>query len=137
MIKRSLPVGGRMTLETGRGHLRCFVIRIGRTVVVSQVAVDTLCRRALKDTTDMTLLTCSLHMLSGQWERRRVVIKRSLPVGGRMTLETGGGHLRRFVIRIGRTVVVSQVAVDTLCRRALKDAADVTLLTCRLHMLSG
>ncbi len=137
VIKARLPVGGRMALETGGRHLRGFVIRIGRAVVIRQVAIDTLRGRAFKDATDMALLTRGLHVLPGQRERRCIVIKARLPVGGRMALETGGRHLRGFVIRIGRAVVIRQVAVDTLRGRAFKDATDMALLTRGLHMLPG
>ncbi len=85
----------------------------------------------------MALVAAGLNVLAREREARVVVIVVCIPVGGRMALETGGRHLRGFVIRIGRAVVIRQVAVDTLRGRAFKDATDMALLTRGLHMLPG
>ena len=57
------------------------------------------------------------------------MIKACIPVTCRMALKACGRHLRGFVIRIGRAVVIRQVAIDALRGRALKDATDMALLT--------
>ena len=126
-----------MALETGCRELRCFMIRIGRASVIGQVTIDTLRRRPLEHAANVTLLTGRLDMLTRQRERSRIVIKRGLPIICRMALETGRRELGSFVIGIGRAIVIGKVTVDTLRRRPLEHTADVTLLTGRLHVLTG
>ena len=62
------------------------------------------------------------------------MIKRRIPVCCRMTLCAVGRHLGGFMIGISRTVVIGQVAINTLARGTLEHAADVALLTGGLNM---
>ena len=126
-----------MALQTGRGHLRCFVIGIGRAVVVSQVTAYTCCGQTVVLPARVTLVTAGLNMLAGQREAGVVVVKDRFPVGRCVTRLACRREVRRFVIGIGCAIIIRQVATHARRRQTFKDAADMTLLTRRLHMLSG
>ncbi len=117
MIKPHVPRLRRVTRQTGCRDPDCFVIRIRRAVVIRKVAINTLTGSPFKHPAHMTLLTGCLDMRTRQRELRVVMVERRVPVARCMALQTGGGHLRRFVIRIRRAVVI-WVTVNTLTEDA-------------------
>ena len=60
----------------------------------------------------MALLTGGRDMLSGQRELRAAMVKRRIPVAGRMARLTLVREACRLVVRIIRAVVIGQVATD-------------------------
>ena len=60
----------------------------------------------------MALLTGGRDMLSGQRELRAAMVKRRIPVAGRMVRLAGRRELRRLVVGTRRAVVIGQVTTD-------------------------
>ncbi len=134
MVERRVPVARCMALQTGCGHLRRFVIRIRRAVVIRKVAINTLTRGPFKHPAHMALLTGCLDMCTRQRELRVVMVERRVPVARCMALQTGCGHLCRCMIRIRCSVVIRKVAINTLTGSPFKHPAHMTLLTGCLDM---
>jgi len=116
VVKRRVhPVGGVVTGIASLREVRCDVIRIGRALIVLEVACDA--RRAVQAVVvvDVTIGAGSRRngVHSGERETGAGVVKRRIkPGAGAVALLAGLGEVRRHVIRIGRTLIVREVAAD-------------------------
>ncbi len=112
------------------------MVGIIRIIIISKMAAYACCGQTVVLPTRMALVATGLHMLSGQREVRVVVVKHRFPVRGCMTRLTRRREVRRFVIRLGRAVVVGKVTAYTRRRQAIILPTRVALVATGLHMLT-
>ena len=104
-------VTGIASLREVRRH----VIRIGRALIVLEVACDA--RRAVQAVVVVDVAVGAgsrwYRVQTGERETGAGVVKRRIkPGAGAVALLAGLGEVRRHVIRIGRTLIVREVAAD-------------------------
>ena len=114
MVKsRVHPVGGVVTRIARLREIRGDVIRIGRALIVLEMAAHT--RRAIQAVVVVDVAVgpgARWHGVhSGEREARTVVVERRIgPRAGVVALITGLREIRGDVIGIGRTLIVLEVA---------------------------
>ena len=113
------------------------MVGIIRIIVISKVATDACRGQAVILTAGVALIAAGLNVLTCQREAGVVVVKHGLPVRGCMARLTRRREICRLVIRIGRTIVVSQVTTHTCCGQTVVLPTRVTLVARCLDVLTG
>src|SRR5690606_8056088 len=106
----ALPVGGGVAVLAGGRKSRGAMVRIPRAVVVVAVTGDTVARRA-GEGAPVARGAVDRAVPAGEREaRERVIERRRLPGGGRVTGLAGGRETRGDVVRIPRALELVEVA---------------------------
>lgn len=131
MVEAStVPGAGIVALLATLRETRLHVIGIGRFLIIRQVAGNTRRVRAgqVVIPIDVTLRTLETRMGAGQGESCAGVVKGSAtPVGRVVALLTGLREICADVIRVGRGLVILQVASHARRVREVVIVVDVTL----------
>ncbi len=125
-----------MARLTCRREVRRFMVRIGRAVVVGQVATHARCRQTIILPARVTLVAAGLNMLTGQRELCRIVIVVCIPVISRMACLALIAKPSRLVIRFSRAIIVSLMTRHTCRRQTVILAARVTLVATGQNVLT-
>lgn len=120
MIERRRHPGHRgMAKVALLGHASRNVVRIGRPLVILQVARDARCARQVEVPVGVALIALQLRVSTRQRESHRIMIEvRRLPGRGGMALLAGLRDAQRDVVGIARSLVVRQVAAYAGRRRS-------------------
>ncbi len=135
---RALPLRGRVAHCAILGETRRHVVRIGRRVVIRQVAAIASGQRTGILAVDMALRALRVRVRPGQRELRLGVIElRARPLRGRVADRAVLREARRGVIGIGGRVVIGQVAALAGGQRAGILAVDMALRALHRGVGSG
>jgi len=135
---RSRPLRGRVAKRAILRESRCHMVRIGGLLVVGQVARSALRGQPRVLPRRVALRARQRHMRSGQREFRLAVIElRPGPLRGGVADSAILREARRHVVRVGRLLIVGQVARTALRGQACVLARRVALRAGHRHVRSG
>jgi len=115
-------VAHRALRRNSRGH----VVRIGRLLVVREVARGAIRTGQVEIPVLVALIALQIGVSPGQWKSNRVVVeRRRRPRRSRVALLTGLGYPQRHVVRIACLLVIGEVAPYAGRRSSLVLPADM------------
>ena len=108
------------------GEVSLYVIRVGRTLIILEMARDTIGTVQVEIPVDVTLRTLQGGMRAGQRESDKGMVEiRRLPGGGVVASLAGLGEIERYVIRIVGVLEISQMAPYAIGGRAFELGAEM------------
>ena len=132
------PGSGAMAALTGLRHCCLHVIRIGRALVILQMARDACCVGQVVVSVDVALRTLQGDVRPGQRETCGGVIESSIGPGrGAVAAFASLRHSSLHVVGIGRALKVLQVAGDTCGIGQVVISVDVALRTLHRRVRPG
>lgn len=121
-----------------RRNSSCHVVRIGRLLVVREMARPAIRAGQVEIPALVALIALQVGVSPGQWKSNRVVVERRRgPRARRMALLTGLGYAQRHVVRIACLLVIGEVAPDTGRRSSLVLPADMARRTVQRRVHAG
>ena len=124
----------RALRRNSRGH----VVRIGRLLVVREVARGAIRTGQVEIPVLVALIALQIGVSPGQWKSNRVVVeRRRRPRRSRVALLTGLGYPQRHVVRIACLLVIGEVAPNARRRSSLVLPAEMTRRTLQRRVHAG